>query len=133
MTVKGDTALEARDWARMPDSFHEEIERSHVVVVGADGSAPLARRGSIRGVTGPRASSAILPLDNRIAVPGARRLMAASVKPVEVRRWRATVGPDQRGEPDPERQEPPVSDERAEQGRPPRRNALPRSRRRVFV
>ena len=32
--------VEARDWARMPDSFHEEIERSHVVVVGADGSAP---------------------------------------------------------------------------------------------
>ena len=26
--------VEARDWARMPDSFHEEIERSHVVVVG---------------------------------------------------------------------------------------------------
>ena len=43
--------------------------------------------------------------------------MTVSVKPVEFRRWRATVGPDQRGEPDPERQEPPVSDERADQGR----------------
>ena len=33
--------VEARDWARLPESFHREIEREHVVVVergaGCDG------------------------------------------------------------------------------------------------
>ena len=28
--------VEARDWARLPESFHREIEREHVVLVAAD-------------------------------------------------------------------------------------------------
>ena len=28
--------IEARDWARLPESFHREIEREHVVLVAAD-------------------------------------------------------------------------------------------------
>lgn len=31
--------VEARDWARLPDSFHAEIERDYVVLVAA-GAAP---------------------------------------------------------------------------------------------
>lgn len=32
--------VEARDWARMPERFHDEIERSHVVVAAAEGAHP---------------------------------------------------------------------------------------------
>ena len=35
--------VEARDWARLPERFHREIEREYVVLVGADGRASLAR------------------------------------------------------------------------------------------
>ena len=28
--------VEARDWARLPQSFHREIERDHVVLVGRE-------------------------------------------------------------------------------------------------
>ena len=28
--------VEARDWARLPQSFHREIERDHVVLVGGE-------------------------------------------------------------------------------------------------
>ncbi|MDE3261287.1 MAG: nucleotidyltransferase domain-containing protein [Acidobacteriota bacterium] len=28
--------VEARDWARLPESFHAEIERDYVVLVGVD-------------------------------------------------------------------------------------------------
>ncbi|MXX55388.1 MAG: nucleotidyltransferase domain-containing protein [Gemmatimonadetes bacterium] len=30
--------VEARDWARLPERFHREIEREYVVVVGGDPS-----------------------------------------------------------------------------------------------
>jgi len=30
--------VEARDWARLPERFHSEIEREYVVVVGGDPS-----------------------------------------------------------------------------------------------
>ena len=36
--------VEARDWARMPERFHDEIERSHVVVA-AGGGAPSSGEG----------------------------------------------------------------------------------------
>ena len=36
--------VEARDWARMPELFHEEIKRSHVVVT-AGGGAPVGGGG----------------------------------------------------------------------------------------
>ena len=29
--------VEARDWARLPQTFHREIEREHVVLVGNEG------------------------------------------------------------------------------------------------
>lgn len=31
--------VEARDWARLPKRFHQEIERHHVVFVGAGGQS----------------------------------------------------------------------------------------------
>ena len=37
--------VEARDWARMPESFHVEIERNHVVVAAASGSPPFGGGG----------------------------------------------------------------------------------------
>ena len=43
--------VEARDWARMPGSFHEEIERSHVVVVGGTAGIGGSRVGA--GSTAP--------------------------------------------------------------------------------
>ena len=41
--------IQAHDWARLPKSFHQEIEREHVVLVGA-GDEPLERR--VPGVAG---------------------------------------------------------------------------------
>lgn len=32
--------IEARDWARLPEMFHREIEREHVVLVFTDGVSP---------------------------------------------------------------------------------------------
>ena len=29
--------VEARDWARLPERFHQEIEREHIVVLGGAG------------------------------------------------------------------------------------------------
>ena len=35
--------VEARDWARLPERFHREIEREHVVMIGGDGERDLGR------------------------------------------------------------------------------------------
>ena len=42
--------VETRDWARLPESFHREIEREHVVLVAADQNDGPKRkpRGSMR-------------------------------------------------------------------------------------
>ena len=42
--------VEARDWARLPKSFHSEIEREHVVLVAASGEA-FAGRNAAAGKT----------------------------------------------------------------------------------
>ncbi len=36
--------VEARDWARLPERFHQEIEREHVVVVEATGNTDIIGR-----------------------------------------------------------------------------------------
>ena len=38
--------IEARDWARLPKSFHREIEREHVVLVAGSGEAVREEFGS---------------------------------------------------------------------------------------
>ena len=40
--------VEVRDWARLPTSFHHEIEREHVVLVAASGEA-FAERNAAAG------------------------------------------------------------------------------------
>ena len=42
--------VEVRDWARLPTSFHHEIEREHVVLVAASGEA-FAERNAAAGET----------------------------------------------------------------------------------
>ena len=38
--------VEARDWSRLPESFHREIEREHVVLVAGSGEAVREEFGS---------------------------------------------------------------------------------------
>ena len=38
--------VEVRDWARLPESFHHEIEREHVVLVAGSGEAVREEFGS---------------------------------------------------------------------------------------
>ena len=47
--------VEARDWARLPASFHAEIERDHVVLIpgGPDLMPPPERGGADRRRAGP--------------------------------------------------------------------------------
>ena len=37
--------VEARDWARLPESFHREIEREYVVLVGKEGRSHRGESG----------------------------------------------------------------------------------------
>ena len=60
--------VEARDWARLPESFHHEIEREHVVLVERENCSSLAREWSTATIEDISEKVAMGPFGSSIKV-----------------------------------------------------------------
>ena len=60
--------VEARDWARLPESFHREIEREHVVMVERENCSSLAREWSTATIEDISEKVAMGPFGSSIKV-----------------------------------------------------------------